>query len=214
MKVSILSGVGPSCATERTRYDSFVCRMLSAKMFTSICFAGTSTFAGQRVIETHSVLVCKHRRASSSYYVQRTRAAATDTDSSNPTVPGPTPAVEPEVTSPTPSESATQAVGVDSEKANPSESGFTDLVPGKIQLDEIALARQKNALDKYAAELRKKSEEEERERRRKFGWVPYAETLNGRLAMFFIITGLLTEYWTDYTIPEQVELMLRTLGIL
>lgn len=91
---------------------------------------------------------------------------------------------------------------------------FADRVPGKITLDDIQLAQQRTALEQYSAELRKERIEEEREASRLFGWVPYAETLNGRLAMFFIVTGLLTEYWTGYNIPEQVELMARTLGIL
>lgn len=94
------------------------------------------------------------------------------------------------------------------------EEGFESQVPGKIKLDELTIARQKTELDNYSAELRRKRLQEEREAARLFGFVPYAETLNGRLAMFFIITGLLTEYWTGYTIPEQVELMLRTLGII
>lgn len=85
-------------------------------------------------------------------------------------------------------------------------------VPGKIQLSEQELIEQKAALDKFTLQLRKKQMQEEREAARLFGWVPYAETLNGRLAMFFIATGVLTEYWTGYTLPQQVELMLRTLG--
>lgn len=110
------------------------------------------------------------------------------------------------------------ATDADAEKQKDIQSDqiddFEEQVPGKIQLDEISLARQKSVLESYAKELRKKRLEEEREAARLFGWVPYAETLNGRLAMFFILTGLLTEYWTGYTIPEQVELMLRTLGVI
>lgn len=87
-------------------------------------------------------------------------------------------------------------------------------VPGKIQLTPDQLAKQKAALDKYTLELRKKQIEMDREAARIFGWVPFSETLNGRLAMFFIAVGLLTEYWTGYTMPQQVELMLRTLGVL
>lgn len=87
-------------------------------------------------------------------------------------------------------------------------------VPGKIQLDELAIAKQRTVLEGFAKELRKKRIEEDREAARVFGWVPFAETLNGRLAMFFIMTGLLTEYWTGYTLPDQLELILRTLGII
>lgn len=95
-----------------------------------------------------------------------------------------------------------------------SEAKFEEQVPGKIQLDELTVAKQRTALEAFSRELRQKRLEEEREASRLFGWVPYAETLNGRLAMFFLVTGLLTEYWTGYTIPEQVELMLRTLGVI
>ncbi|KAI0563783.1 high light inducible protein [Gracilaria domingensis] len=100
------------------------------------------------------------------------------------------------------------------EPITPPEAEFEEEVPGKIQLDEITLAKQRRVLEDYSKQLREKRLEEEREASRLFGFVPYAETLNGRLAMFFIVTGLLTEYWTGYTLPEQVELMLRTLGIL
>lgn len=93
-----------------------------------------------------------------------------------------------------------------------SDARADEPVPGKIELNELELAAQKTALDKLTLELRKRQMEEDREKARLFGWVPYAETLNGRLAMFFILTGVLTEYWTGYTLPQQVELMLRTLG--
>lgn len=94
------------------------------------------------------------------------------------------------------------------------EPVFKDLVPGKIQLTEEQLAEQKRNLEEYAELLRKDRLRTEREAARLFGWVKYAETMNGRFAMFFFVTGLLTEYWTDYTIPEQVELLLRTLGVI
>lgn len=87
-------------------------------------------------------------------------------------------------------------------------------IPGKMRLNELQVAEQRTSLDKYTMQLRKKKMAEDREAARLFGWVPFAETLNGRLAMFFIVTGVLTEYWTGYTLPQQVELMLRTLGVI
>lgn len=87
-------------------------------------------------------------------------------------------------------------------------------MPGKITLSAEEITQQRIALEKYTAELRKERIKKEIEDARLFGWVPYAETLNGRLAMFFLMTGLLTEYWTGYSIPEQVELLARTLGVL
>ena len=56
--------------------------------------------------------------------------------------------------------------------------------------------------------------DKEFEESRLFGFTQRAETLNGRVAMAFFVTGLLTEYWTGESIPEQVETMLRTLGFL
>lgn len=126
-------------------------------------------------------------------------------------------AVEPDAGATSESEKAVDVIEggeVTAEPVQPPQDDFVERVPGKITLDEIALAKQRKALEVYSAELRKKRLAEEREASRLFGWVPYAETLNGRLAMFFIVTGLLTEYWTGYTIPEQVELLARTLGIL
>lgn len=125
--------------------------------------------------------------------------------------------MEPDSGAATESEKAVDLMGeseVPAEPVQPAQDDFVERVPGKITLDEITVAKQRKALEAYSAELRKKRLEEEREASRLFGFVPYAETLNGRLAMFFIVTGLLTEYWTGYTIPEQVELMARTLGIL
>lgn len=96
------------------------------------------------------------------------------------------------------------------EAESPSQDEYQ--VPGKIQLTADELAEQKAALDKYTLELRKRQIEIDREAARIFGWVPFAETINGRFAMFFLAVGVLTEYWTGYTMPQQVELMLRTLG--
>lgn len=90
---------------------------------------------------------------------------------------------------------------------------FEDSLPGKMKLSESELAAQKVALEKYAAELREDRLKMEREAARLFGWVPYAELMNARFAMFFFATGLLTEYWTGDTMPEQIELLLRTLGV-
>jgi hypothetical protein len=37
---------------------------------------------------------------------------------------------------------------------------------------------------------------------------------NGRFAMFFLVVGLLTEYWTGVTFPGQIEEMLRVGGFI
>lgn len=90
----------------------------------------------------------------------------------------------------------------------------TDAVPGKIVLNEIELARQATALAALEEKWRQKRIEEEYEASKNVGWVPTAELANGRTAMFFLVTGLLTEYWTGVSLPGQVEELLRIAGVI
>lgn len=85
-------------------------------------------------------------------------------------------------------------------------------IPGKYQLDERRRAEQARALDELARAWREERIAREREQRRVFGFCPTAETVNGRMAMFFLVVGLLTELWTHETIPQQVGTLLRLLG--
>jgi hypothetical protein len=87
-------------------------------------------------------------------------------------------------------------------------------VPGKMVLNEIELAKQVTALTKLENKWRNERELLEYEESRKTGFVASAETMNGRFAMFFLVTGLLTEYWTGYSLPQQVEEMLRIGGFI
>lgn len=87
------------------------------------------------------------------------------------------------------------------------------VVPGKIELNELQLAEQRTKLMKLEAKYKQARLVKEYEASRKFGFVPFAEQLNGRSAAFFFVVGLLTEYWTGYTIPQQIELMLNTVGV-
>lgn len=89
-----------------------------------------------------------------------------------------------------------------------------DAVPGKMQLNEVELAQQVTALTKLEEKWRAERLDREYEESRKLGFVEGAEMLNGRLAMFFLVTGLLTEYWTGQTMPQQVEEMLRIAGVI
>jgi hypothetical protein len=89
-----------------------------------------------------------------------------------------------------------------------------DEVPGKMQMNEIDLAAQVTALTKLEEKWRAERLDREYEESAKIGWVENAETLNGRFAMFFLITGLLTEYWTGETMPQQVEELLRIAGVI
>ena len=94
------------------------------------------------------------------------------------------------------------------------EDWIVDSVPGKIVLNELELAEQVTALTKLEETWRKQTLVEEYEASQQVGFVEGAELANGRFAMFFIVTGLLTEYWTGYSLPQQVEEMLRVLGFI
>jgi hypothetical protein len=89
---------------------------------------------------------------------------------------------------------------------------ITTNVPGKIVLNDAELAQQVAALNALEAKWRKTADVDAPSE--KAGWVPDAELLNGRTAMFFLVTGLLTEYWTGYSMPAQVEEMLRVGGFI
>jgi hypothetical protein len=91
---------------------------------------------------------------------------------------------------------------------------ITENVPGKTVLNEIDLAKQVTALTALEETWRKKRAFEKYEAERKVGWTAQAEILNGRSAMFFLVTGLLTELWTGISMPGQVEEMLRIGGFL
>lgn len=89
-----------------------------------------------------------------------------------------------------------------------------DAVPGKRVMNEIELAQQVTALGGLEERWRKDRIRNEYEDASSIGFVPTAEMFNGRAAMFFLVTGLLTEYWTGISIPGQVETMLRYTGII
>ncbi len=88
------------------------------------------------------------------------------------------------------------------------------LIPGKIKLSELEIRdrekKLKNLSEKWKLDRIKKEEYE----KKTFGFSINSEILNGRLAMFFLVTGLLTEYWTKQNILEQVETIFRTLGLI
>ncbi|KAG5183475.1 hypothetical protein JKP88DRAFT_238520 [Tribonema minus] len=89
-----------------------------------------------------------------------------------------------------------------------------DNVPGKIVVDDATLAQQQIDLEKYARQLRRQRLDREAEEARLLGWTPAAEINNGRAAMFFIVVGILTEYWTGQSMPQQVETMASVMGLL
>jgi hypothetical protein len=91
---------------------------------------------------------------------------------------------------------------------------ITENIPGRVVLDEITLAKQVTALNQLEEKWRKERVEKDYVQGKVAGWTENAQLLNGRFAMFFLVTGLLTEYWTGVSLPGQVEVMLRTGGFL
>ena len=61
---------------------------------------------------------------------------------------------------------------------------------------------------------RRVREDQEYEDARLLGWTKQAEMYNSRFAMFFLVVGLLTEYWTGVDLPGQIEEMLRVGGVI
>ena len=91
---------------------------------------------------------------------------------------------------------------------------IVDNIPGKMVLSDLEIAAQVTALGKIEEKYRKVRSQEEYDAARILGWTARAETFNGRFAMFFLVVGLLTEYWTGITIPGQIEEMLRVGGFI
>jgi len=91
---------------------------------------------------------------------------------------------------------------------------ITDNVPGKVVLNDVELAAQVTSLGKLEEKWRKERLARDYDDARILGWTEMAETYNGRFAMFFLVVGLLTEYWTGVTIPGQIEEMARVGGFI
>ena len=91
---------------------------------------------------------------------------------------------------------------------------ITENVPGKMVVNEVDLAAQVTELTKIEDKYRKIRKEQEYEKARIIGFVPMAEIYNSRFAMFFLVVGLLTEYWTGISIPGQIEEMARVGGFI
>eukprot|EP01083_Nonionella_stella_P006140 17808_1 len=100
------------------------------------------------------------------------------------------------------------------EKFGADEDWIVDNIPGKMVVDDLALAAQNTALSQIEDRYKKVRLQDEYDAARILGWTGRAETFNGRFAMFFLVVGLLTEYWTGVTIPGQIEEMLRVGGFI
>ena len=102
----------------------------------------------------------------------------------------------------------------DSKYAGDADWLMGDAVPGKRVMNEIELATQITSLGGLEEKWRKERLAQEYNDGIQIGWVYKAEVTNGRFAMFFLLTGLLTEYWTGISLPGQVEEMLRIAGVI
>jgi len=100
---------------------------------------------------------------------------------------------------------------VDSSQITP-EVGYEN--PGKMEVNEIEMLERSAKLDALSTKWRKREMQAEYEDDSKIGWVKKAQTINGRLAMFFIFVGLITEYYTGESLPQQTATMLRTLAVI
>lgn len=80
------------------------------------------------------------------------------------------------------------------------------------QLSDVELAEQSAKLDALAEKWRKRQQALEEESSSRIGWVAASETINGRFAMFFVLVGLVTEYYTGESLPQQCYTLFQTLG--
>ncbi len=101
------------------------------------------------------------------------------------------------------------STAADAEPAAPAAPPAPSTAPGKAVIDDITLAKQSTALDKLAASWDRRKEFRSWEASRMTGFSEEAEIINGRTAMFFLVVGLLTEFWTGQSIPDQIFTMLR-----
>ena len=86
--------------------------------------------------------------------------------------------------------------------------------PANVPFTEIELAEQSAKLDALTEKWRKRQLTLEYEQSQSLGWSKAAEQWNGRSAMFFLLVGLITEYYTGQTVPQQVGTLLETLGVI
>lgn len=87
-------------------------------------------------------------------------------------------------------------------------------LPPLPELNDVELAEQIRDLDALTDKWRGESDQEAFDNAQLLGFCEQAETINGRFAMFFFVTGLFTEVYTGQTVPEQVVTMLEVAGVL
>nr|UXY87736.1 hlip [Cryptomonas curvata] len=94
------------------------------------------------------------------------------------------------------------------------QNNVGSLAFGKIKLNELEIKERERKLKALAENWKLERQKKEEYEKKAFGFSKNSEILNGRLAMFFLVTGLLTEYWTKQNIIQQVETIIRTLGLI
>jgi hypothetical protein len=86
-------------------------------------------------------------------------------------------------------------------------------IPGKIKLTDSEIIKREKDLKALANKWKKERVLKEEEERKFIGFTKNSEIINGRMAMIFLLTGILTEYWTHQNIPTQIDTMFRIAGI-
>lgn len=81
------------------------------------------------------------------------------------------------------------------------------------QFSDVELVEQEAKLEALAKKWKRIEDEGEYEEGLRSGWGPSPERINGRTAMFFLVTGLVTEYYTGQSLPDQFYTMLQTLSL-
>ena len=87
-----------------------------------------------------------------------------------------------------------------------------DSIPAKAKISESDLIEREKKLKDLAEKWKKNRIRKEEYERKVFGFYKNSEILNGRVAMFFFVTGLLTEFWTKQSLFDQIETMFRAFG--
>jgi hypothetical protein len=90
------------------------------------------------------------------------------------------------------------------------EEVTTDLT---APFSDVELAEQESKLTALSEKWKRREEMASYQESIRSGWGPSPERINGRSAMFFIIVGLVTEYYTGQSLPQQVYTMLQTMGL-
>jgi len=102
--------------------------------------------------------------------------------------------------------------GLDDELQPQSDPGST--VPADAPLSDIELVEQEAKLKALSEKWKKREDLQAYQESIRSGFGPDPETINGRTAMFFIIVGLITEYYTGQSMPAQVNTLLESLSII